>query len=50
LNLVAEFLEMDSERAFISFVKKNFLYLFPNFPEDHAITEEERILPGQPIK
>jgi len=50
LSLVAEFLGIDSERAFLSFIRKNFSYLFPIFQKDRATTEGERISPGQPIE
>jgi len=33
LSLVAEFLGIDSERVFLSLVRKNFLHLFPDLPE-----------------
>ncbi len=44
LSLVAEFLGMDSERAFLGFVRKNFLYLFPDLPERSRYNRKRRNL------
>ena len=44
LSLVAEFLGIDSERAFLSFVRKNFSYLFPDLPERSRYNRKRRDL------